>query len=68
MNELNIWSLAGELGFIIVIPLIIFLFIGLKLDQILNTKPMFILGSLGIALVISCYMVARKIRHLNTLA
>lgn len=65
MNVLNVWSLVGEVGLIIVIPLIILLFIGLKIDSLLGTKPLFTFVSLPVAAIISVIVIRRKIRQLN---
>ncbi len=41
-------SLAFQLGFVIVTPLVVFCFLGLKLDKKFNTQPnMFIIGLVG---------------------
>ena len=67
MNELNVWSLAGELGLIIVIPLLFFLFIGVKIDLVLETKPMFILLGVVVAAVSSSVLIYRKIKKINAM-
>ncbi len=50
-------SLAGQLGFVIAVPIGGFLFLGYKVDQIFNTQPLFLIGGLIVGLVITVYEV-----------
>ena len=48
-------SLAGEVGYTIAIPLVIFIAGGIFLDKQFNTKPILTLGGLGLGMIISFY-------------
>ena len=52
-------SMAFQLGFIIAVPLIVFLLIGIFLDKKLNTFPLFLVGSI----IFSLIFVVFEIRH-----
>jgi F0F1-type ATP synthase assembly protein I len=61
----NLWGVAGEVGILIAVPLIVFLLIGIKLDQKLGTTPWLMLGGLALAGVVSTIAVARKVRAVS---
>ena len=61
---IRVWALAGELGFLIVIPLLVLLLIGIRLDRWANTMPLFIIISLILSFIISAVAIARKIKRI----
>jgi len=64
-SVLNVWALAGEVGLLIVIPLLIFLWIGIRLDRAAGTEPLFIISGIILAFVISAIAIGRKIRQVQ---
>ncbi|MCD6177746.1 AtpZ/AtpI family protein [bacterium] len=44
-------SISLQLGFLIAIPIIVFLLVGIFLDEKLNTFPLFLIGSVIFSLV-----------------
>ena len=67
MKTLNVWVLAGEIGLLLSLPLVILVPLAVKLDRRLDTLPLFILGSLLLSMVISGIAVARRIRRVKSL-
>ena len=65
---INVWGIAGEIGLIIAVPLVILLLIGIKLDKTLGTTPLFIVISMVLSLVASTLAIARKIRRIDSLS
>jgi F0F1-type ATP synthase assembly protein I len=62
---LNMWALIGELGFIISLPLVILVIIGVKVDKTFHTTPLFIIIGFVLAATISTIAVGRKINKLT---
>jgi F0F1-type ATP synthase assembly protein I len=50
-------SLAWQLGFLIAIPLAVFLWLGILADKALGTRPLFLILSLFAAIAITAYEV-----------
>ena len=48
-------SLAWQLGFIIAIPLVVFVFLGFWVDKFLNTSPLFIILGILTGMTITVY-------------
>lgn len=67
-KAINMWSLVSELGFIIALPLVILLWVGVKADHYFNTTPLFILIAVLGSPVLSGLAVWRKIRLLNRIS
>lgn len=61
---LNVWALAGEVGIIITLPLVVFILIGIRIDRALNTTPLFIICALFLSLITSTIALYRKIKRL----
>jgi len=59
-NDISVVSLAWDLGWMITIPLVIFAVGGAMIDKKINTSPWFLLGGIGLALVITSVMVYGK--------
>jgi F0F1-type ATP synthase assembly protein I len=64
-RTVNMWALAGELGFLIALPLAITAVIGVKVDRWLGTTPLFIILGMLLAAVISALAVRRKIKQVS---
>jgi F0F1-type ATP synthase assembly protein I len=63
-NKENFWSmlsLAWELGYLIALPLIFFALIGRFLDKYFHTSPWLFLCGISMAIIISVYIVYKKI-------
>lgn len=63
----NVWALAGEIGLLLALPLVILVPLAVKADRSLGTLPLFVIGSLVLALVISTIAVARKVKRVKSL-
>jgi len=59
-QDVSLWSLAWDLGWMITIPLVVFAVGGAMIDKKINTSPWFLLGGIGLALVITSIMVYGK--------
>lgn len=55
---------AGELGFSIALPLVIFAAIGIWIDNTQHTKPIATLISLGVGLTVSIASVIKKVKEM----
>lgn len=69
----NSWTLLGiawDLGYLIVLPIVIFGFAGAYADKYYSTSPLFLLIGIGLSLLITTIGVYRKmstlIRQMNT--
>jgi F0F1-type ATP synthase assembly protein I len=65
LPPLNLWALSGEIGLKIIIPLLLFLFIGIKLDKHYFTEPLFIICGVLVALCVSSIMIYRMVVAAN---
>lgn len=64
-SALNVWALAGDVGFVIAVPLVVLVLLGIKLDKYLGTMPLFIILGMLLAGVISTLSIARKVKRLE---
>jgi F0F1-type ATP synthase assembly protein I len=62
---LNVWAIAGEVGFLIAIPLVVLVLLGIKLDKYFATTPLFIIVGMLLAFVISTISIARKVKQIK---
>lgn len=53
-------SLAWQMGYLLAIPLIALALAGRLLDKSLNTSPLFLLIGIGLSIVVSSILVAKK--------
>lgn len=67
-QAINMWVIVSELGFIIAIPLVALLLVGIKVDAWLHTTPLFMIVAVIVSPVLSGIAVWRKIRRLNSLS
>lgn len=65
-NDFNAVGLAWELAGIIIIPLVCFLLLGIYLDKLFATKPLYILIGLGISFAITTYAMIVKMTKFTT--
>jgi F0F1-type ATP synthase assembly protein I len=63
--HVNVWALAGEVGFIIALPLVILVLVGVKLDTYLGTTPLFIILGMILAGVASTISITRRVKRLK---
>lgn len=64
-DQLNVFyalSLAWQMGFLIIAPILLFLFGGYMIDKWLKTAPLFIIISIFAALAVSVYEIHHLIR------
>jgi hypothetical protein len=64
-STLSMLGLGTEIAALIIVPLLLALFIGTKLDRVFDTLPVFTLGLLPVSFTISCSALYRKIKQLN---
>jgi len=60
----SLYVVAMELGWIIVIPLIVFILIGRWLDGVLSTSPFLTLAFMGCAALVSSVAVFKKVSRM----
>ncbi|MCL5795104.1 MAG: AtpZ/AtpI family protein [Patescibacteria group bacterium] len=68
MKKNNIWfvfSILGQIGLIIAIPVVFLAYFGAKLDKFYHTAPLFILSGMGIALAISSLLIYQMIKRIE---
>ena len=65
VKAVNVWALAGEIGLLLALPLVILVPLAVKLDKAVGTVPLFIIGSLILSMIISTMAVARKVRRIT---
>src|SRR5690349_4677540 len=63
--NLNMVSLVTEMGFIISLPLLVLVFIGIKIDRYFHTSPICLLIGIITAAIISSLAIGKKIKQLN---
>lgn len=61
----RVWALAGEIGLLVVVPLIVLLLIGIRIDRLADTTPLFIVIGLILAFTTSIIAIARKIKRIQ---
>ncbi len=59
-NDISVISLAWDLGWMIVVPIVVFATGGAFVDKSIGTSPWMLLGGIGLSLVITSVMVYRK--------
>lgn len=57
-------ALSFQLGYLITLPILIFAIGGRVLDKRLNTSPLFLLIGIGLAIIISAFLIYRKIKEI----
>ncbi|HSX25361.1 MAG TPA: AtpZ/AtpI family protein [Candidatus Andersenbacteria bacterium] len=60
-TPLSLLSLVGELGFIIALPLLIMVFVGIQLDRWFNVPHVFLIIGMLFAALCSSIIVLRKV-------
>jgi F0F1-type ATP synthase assembly protein I len=64
LKQINLLSLAMELGYTIALPLVLFALIGRFADKSFNTSPWIFLCGIISATFISSWLVYRKVKNL----
>jgi F0F1-type ATP synthase assembly protein I len=64
LKEFKVWSLAGQLGFSIAIPIVIFALIGRIIDKALGTSPFILLGGILLSIFVSSWLIYKKMRDI----
>jgi F0F1-type ATP synthase assembly protein I len=59
-NQLSVFSLAMELGYMIAIPIVLFALGGRFLDKKMDSSPWFLLAGICLSIVLTTYLVYRK--------
>lgn len=57
------WVLAGELGYMIAIPIVIFALIGRFADRFFDTSPWLLLIGILISIFTSTWLIYRKVKE-----
>jgi len=65
MNTWYMFSLFGQIGFIIAIPVAVFAYFGHKLDIKFQISPLFLLSGMGISLFVSSLGIYRMIKKVE---
>ncbi len=68
MKKNNIWfvfSILGQIGIIIAVPVAVLAYLGAKLDKFYHTTPLFILSGMGVALAISSLLIYQMIKKVE---
>lgn len=68
MKKNNIWfvfSILGQVGLVLAIPVTILAYFGAKLDKFYHTTPLFILSGMGLALGISSLLIYKMIKKVE---
>ncbi|MDO8564845.1 MAG: AtpZ/AtpI family protein [bacterium] len=63
-GEFSAWQLAGELGYTIAIPIVIFALVGRWLDNLYSTSPWILLAGIVISILLSSFLVYRKVSRI----
>ncbi|OHA17452.1 MAG: hypothetical protein A3H57_04950 [Candidatus Taylorbacteria bacterium RIFCSPLOWO2_02_FULL_43_11] len=58
--QFKAWSLAGELGYMIAIPIVLLALLGRLADKYWNTSPWMLLTGILLSIFISTFMVYKK--------
>ena len=64
-SSLNLWALGMSAGIKIALPLIIMVFIGIKLDKQFGTLPLFIIIAFILSFIASLHLLLRDVNRLN---
>ncbi len=62
-NSWSLLALAWELGYSIAIPLVLFALGGRYLDKKFDTSPWLLLGGLALSLMLTSFIVYRKVSN-----
>jgi hypothetical protein len=64
-ETINLWALAGEIGWRLAIPIVVLVLAGAKVDKELGSAPLGILVGIFISLATSVLLVGQMIRRIN---
>jgi len=60
-KDISVISLAWDLGWMIAVPIVVFAVGGALLDKQFETSPWFLLGGIGMSLIITAVMIYYKV-------
>lgn len=63
-KEFRAWALAGELGYTIAIPIVVFALLGRLADKAWGTSPWLLLLGILISIVASSFLIYKKVKDL----
>ncbi len=64
LKNFKAWALAGELGYIIAVPIVAFALIGRFADKAWGTSPWLLLAGILISIIISSWLIYKKVREI----
>ncbi len=64
-EDINLWSIAGEIGVKLALPLVVFMLTGIQLDRYFQTTPRFMFVGILLAFSSSAYLVYTIIKRVN---
>lgn len=67
-ENFSIWKVAGQIGLVIVIPILVFLGIGSFLDEQFNSSPRYLVIGLAVSFIVSIATLAIVVKRLNAQA
>ena len=59
-RQFKAWSLAGQLGYMIAIPIVVFALLGRLADKYAGTSPWLLLLGILLSIFISTYLIYKK--------
>ena len=62
MLNFSTWQLAWELGYTITIPIVALALVGRMLDKRFETSPWLLLAGIVVSIIVSSFMVYRKVK------
>lgn len=63
-KEFRAWSLAGQLGYTIAIPIVVFALLGRLADKAWGAAPWLMLLGIIISITMSSWLIYRKVREI----
>jgi ATP synthase protein I len=64
VKELKVWTLAGELGYTIAIPIVVLALLGRIADKFFGTSPWLLLAGILISIFASSWLIYRKVKEI----
>jgi F0F1-type ATP synthase assembly protein I len=65
-TSINLWALSAAVGIRILVPVLIFVLGGIKLDKQFHTLPWITISAIFVSFVISIILIARMITSYNS--
>lgn len=64
IKTFKVWSLAGQLGFSIAIPIVLFALLGRLADKAFGTSPFILLIGILLSIFVSSWLIYKKVRDI----